>query len=86
MFGSDGPRPISRLLPHWRFFETSDEYFAYAENPFPPQGLWRIYGLNLPDDVLRKIYHENAARIIPGVREKLDLYLADQKLHVDSSR
>ena len=86
MFGSDGPRPIPRLLPHWRFFETADEYFAYAENPFPPQGLWRIYGLNLPDDVLRKIYHENAARIIPGVREKLDLYLADQKAHVDSSR
>jgi predicted TIM-barrel fold metal-dependent hydrolase len=75
MFGSDGPRPAARLLPHWRFFETRDEYFPYAENPFPPQGLWNIHGLGLPDDVLRKVYHENAARVIPGVRKKLDAYL-----------
>ena len=71
MFGSDGPRPAARLQPNWRFFETRDEYFPYAENEFPPQGLWNIYGVGLPDDVLRKIYHENAARIIPGVAEKL---------------
>jgi predicted TIM-barrel fold metal-dependent hydrolase len=71
MFGTDGPRPAARLLPHWRFLETQDEYFPYAENPFPPQGLWNIYGLNLPDDVLKKVYHENAARVIPGVKEKL---------------
>lgn len=77
LFGSDGPRPAARLMPHWRFFETSDEYFPYAENPFPPQGLWNIHGLGLPDEVLRKIYHENAARIIPEVREKLAFFLAD---------
>lgn len=71
MFGSDGPRPAARLMPHWRFFETRDENFAYAENPFPPQGLWNIHGLGLPDEVLRKVYHENAERVIPGVREKL---------------
>ena len=71
LFGTDGPRPAARHLPYWRFFETRDEYFPYAENPFPPQGLWRIYGVELPDDVLRKIYHENAQRVIPGVREKL---------------
>lgn len=71
MFGTDGPRSGGRLLPHWRFFETRDEYLRYAENPFPPQGLWRIHGLGLPDEVLEKLYHENAARIIPGVREKL---------------
>ena len=78
MFGSDGPRPAARLLPHWRFFETEDEYFPYAETPFPPQGLWNIHGLGLSDDILRKLYHENAARIIPGVREKLSNYLSEQ--------
>ena len=71
MFGTDGPRPAARLRPHWRFFETRDENFRYAENPFPPQGLWNIHGLGLPDEVLRKLYHENAERVIPGVRKKL---------------
>ncbi|MBL9080221.1 MAG: amidohydrolase [Planctomycetales bacterium] len=71
LFGTDGPRAPARLFPYWRFLETDDEYFAYAENPFPPQGLWNIYGIYLPDDVLRKVYYENAARIIPGVSEKL---------------
>jgi hypothetical protein len=51
--------------------ETSDEYFPYAEDQYPPQGLWQIYGLNLPDEVLRKVYYENAARLIPGVKERL---------------
>ncbi len=71
LFGTDGPRVAGRLLPHWRFFQTKDEYFAYAENPFPPQGLWRIHGLGLPDDVLKKLYHENALDVIPGAAEKL---------------
>ena len=74
MFGTDGPRPAARLLPHWRFLETSDEYFPYAENPFPPQGFWNIYGLHLPDHVLRKVYFENAVRLIPGVKERLEAY------------
>lgn len=72
LFGTDGPRPSARLLPQWRFFETRDEYFPYAENPFPPQGLWNIDGIGLPDDVLRKVYSKNAARIIPGVKERLE--------------
>ena len=71
MFGTDGPRPVGRLLPHWRMLETDDEYFTYAENQYPPQGLWNIYGLALPDDVLRKVYTENAAKLIPGVASRL---------------
>ena len=71
LFGTDGPRDVKRLMPHWRMLETRDEYFPYAEEQYPPQGLWNIYGLGLPDDVLRKVYYENAARIIPGVRERL---------------
>jgi predicted TIM-barrel fold metal-dependent hydrolase len=75
LFGTDGPRVRERLYPHWRFLETRDEYFPYAENPFPPQGFWNIYGIDLPDDVLRKIYHENAVRLIPGVKEKLAAFV-----------
>lgn len=71
LFGTDGPREAARLLPHWRFFETRDQYFPYAENPFPPQGLWNIHGIGLPDPVLQKLYHQNASRLIPGVKEKL---------------
>jgi len=71
LFGTDGPRTRERLYPHWRLLETNDEYFPYADTPFPPQGFWNIYGLGLPDDVLRKVYYENACRIVPGVREKL---------------
>jgi hypothetical protein len=62
------------LTYHWRLFETEDEYFPYAENPFPPQGFWRIYGLNLPDDTLEQIYANNAARIVPGVKQRLTEY------------
>jgi predicted TIM-barrel fold metal-dependent hydrolase len=72
LFATDGPRVPERLLLHWRFLETRDEYFPYAENAFPPQGFWNIYGVDLPDEVLRKVYHENAARLIPGVRERLE--------------
>ncbi len=72
LFGTDGPWPEERIRLYWRFLETEDEYFPYSEKAFPPQGLWNIYGLNLPDDVLRKIYSQNAARIIPGVGERLE--------------
>jgi predicted TIM-barrel fold metal-dependent hydrolase len=72
LFGSDGPWPESRMHLYWRFLETQDEYFPYSEKPFPPQGFWQIYGVHLDDATLHRIYHENAARIIPGVRERLD--------------
>ena len=68
MFGTDGVPPLSELVPHWRFLETWDEYFDYEDNPFPPQGLWRICGIALPDAVLRKIYYENALRVVGGIK------------------
>jgi len=71
LFGTDGPWEEERVRLYWRFLETFDENFPYSEKPFPPQGFWRIYGVGLPDDVLRKIYHQNAARLIPGVKERL---------------
>ena len=47
---------------YYRFLETEDEYFDYAPAEIPPQGRWRIYGINLPEEILRKVYFENAAR------------------------
>jgi predicted TIM-barrel fold metal-dependent hydrolase len=49
---------------YYRFLETEDEYFDYAPAPKPPQGRWRIYGLGLPDSILRKVYWDNAARLL----------------------
>jgi predicted TIM-barrel fold metal-dependent hydrolase len=49
---------------YYRFLETEDEYFDYAPAKIPPQGRWRIYGINLPDSILRKVYQENAARLL----------------------
>jgi predicted TIM-barrel fold metal-dependent hydrolase len=49
---------------YYRFLETEDEYFDYAPAAVPPQGRWRIYGLGLPEQVLRKVYSENASRLI----------------------
>ncbi len=47
---------------YYRFLETEDEYFDYAPAEIPPQGRWRIYGIDLPEPILRKVYFENAAR------------------------
>src|SRR5690606_22942302 len=49
---------------YYRFLETDDEYFKYYDHPFPPTGEWRIYGVHLPPDVLRKIYQTNADRAL----------------------
>jgi predicted TIM-barrel fold metal-dependent hydrolase len=49
---------------YYRFLETEDEYFDYAPAPVPPQGRWKIYGLGLPETILRKVYYENAARLL----------------------
>jgi len=49
---------------YYRFLETEDEYFDYAPAAVPPQGRWRIYGLGLPDAILKKVYRDNAARVL----------------------
>ena len=68
LFGTDGPWPELRYQSYWRFLETRDEYFPYSEKPFPPQGMWRIYGVALPDEVLVKIYSRNALKMLPNLR------------------
>lgn len=76
LFGTDAvPSPAGDATPqqvfgpalyeiYYRFLETEDEYFDYAPAPVPPQGRWRIYGLGLDDEVLRKVYHQNAERLL----------------------
>jgi predicted TIM-barrel fold metal-dependent hydrolase len=64
LFGVDiAPDPeIYRI--HYRFLETSDESFDYGTEPVPGQGRWQIHGIGLPDDILRKVYRDNARRIL----------------------
>jgi predicted TIM-barrel fold metal-dependent hydrolase len=76
LFGTDAvPPPFGNQTPqqifgdalyeiYYRFLETEDEYFDYAPAPVPPQGRWRIYGLGLPEAVLKKVYNENAERLL----------------------
>ena len=49
---------------YFRFLETEDEYFDYAPAPTPPQGRWQIYGIGLPEGILRKVYNGNASRLL----------------------
>jgi len=49
---------------YYRFLETDDEYFDYAPARIPPQGRWKIYGIELPDSILKKVYYDNAARLL----------------------
>ncbi|MCG8653087.1 MAG: amidohydrolase, partial [Pirellulales bacterium] len=74
LFGTDGPWPEKRLGLYWRFFETRDENFPYSEKVPPPQGMWNIYGVDLPEEVLEKLYYANAAKLIPGIAQRVDKF------------
>ncbi|HEX2095279.1 MAG TPA: amidohydrolase family protein [Longimicrobiaceae bacterium] len=49
---------------YFRIFETADEYFDYFRKR---HAFWKMYGLDLPQEVLRKLYYTNALRIVPGI-------------------
>lgn len=49
---------------YFRLLETADEYFPYAPARVPPQGRWQIYGLDLPSEILQKVYRENARKLL----------------------
>lgn len=49
---------------YFRFLETEDEYFDYTPAAKPAQGRWSIYGVGLPDPVLKKVYWSNAAQLL----------------------
>jgi predicted TIM-barrel fold metal-dependent hydrolase len=63
LFGKDTYQP-SEYHTYFRVLETADEYFDYYRRR---HAFWKMYGLDLPDEVLKKIYYKNALRIIPGL-------------------
>ena len=63
LFGTDLLPEEKMYRLYFRFLETEDEYFEYPSHA-SRQGRWNIYGLNLPDDVLRKVYRENALLLL----------------------
>jgi predicted TIM-barrel fold metal-dependent hydrolase len=67
VFGLDSfPPTEDAYAPYFRFLETADEYFPYSSRGIGIQGRWNVYGIHLPDEVLRQVYHDTAARLILG--------------------
>ncbi len=64
LFGTDIPPNRSTYGIYFRCLETMDEYFDYGRI----QGRYRIYGVYLPDDVLQKVYYQNACKLVPGLK------------------
>ena len=68
LFGTDLIPPERKTYEiYFRFLETEDEYFSYSPSDPPPTGRWCISALDLPADVLRLVYSENARTLIPGL-------------------
>lgn len=63
LFGTDLLPEEKMYRLYFRFLETADEYFEYPSHA-SRQGRWNIYGLHLPEDVLRRIYRDNALRLL----------------------
>ncbi len=64
LFGSDMSPDLDMYRLYYRVLETDDEYFNYSTGDYPIQGRWHVYGLYLPDEVLEKVYLENAWRVL----------------------
>lgn len=67
LFGKDSWNP-SEFRTYFRVLESNDEYFPYYKKY---HAFWSMYGLNLPDDVLKKVYYQNALNLIPGLDKSL---------------
>lgn len=63
LFGLDSGPDLGGYRHYYRFLETDDEYFNYSLGEIPLQGRWHVCGLYLPDDVLKKVYYDNGARL-----------------------
>ena len=63
LFGKDSWVP-EEYTTYFRVLETEDEYFPYHKKY---HAFWRMYGMGLPDSILKKIYYKNALKIIPGI-------------------
>lgn len=67
LFGKDSYNP-GEYHTYFRVLETDDEYFPYYKRY---HAFWRMYGLDLPDEILKKLYYKNALKIIPGLDASL---------------
>ena len=63
LFGKDSFQP-EEYPYYWRVFETTDEYFDYYRDY---HAFWKLYGVGLPDEVLKKLYFRNALKLAPGL-------------------
>ena len=64
LFGKDRYDPAEYGF-YFRILETGDEYF---DNIRKYHGLWKLYGLDLPDETLKYLYYKNALRLVPGLK------------------
>ncbi|MCR9250572.1 MAG: amidohydrolase [bacterium] len=67
LFGKDAYR-VSEYYTYFRVLETEDEYFPYYKKY---HAFWSMYGLGLPDHILKKLYYKNALNIIPNIDSSL---------------
>ncbi|WP_299117176.1 amidohydrolase family protein [uncultured Winogradskyella sp.] len=63
LFGKDSWKP-EEFPTYFRVLESDDEYFPYHKKY---HAFWPMYGLDLSDEVLKKVYYKNALRIVPGI-------------------
>ena len=67
LFGKDAWKP-EEFPTYFRVLETDDEYFPYYKKY---HAFWAMYGLNLPDEILKKVYYENAISLIGDIDSSL---------------
>jgi len=67
LFGKDSWKP-EEFPTYFRVLETTDEYFPYYKKY---HAFWAMYGLGLPDEVLKKLYYKNAMKLLPGLDKNL---------------
>lgn len=67
LFGKDSWVP-SEYETYFRVLESEDEYFPYHKRY---HAFWRMYGLGLPDEVLKKIYYKNALKLVPSIDKSI---------------
>ena len=66
LFGKDA-YVVPEYWTYFRLLETADEYFDPTRRY---HGFWQLYGLDLPDPVLKKLYYQNALRIFPTLHQE----------------
>ena len=67
LFGKDAYNQ-QEYYTYFRVLETEDEYFDYYRKR---HAFWKMYGLGLPDSILKKVYYKNALRILPSINKSL---------------